>query len=86
MQSKKQRNRHNAPYWVCTQAVSGKPVVIRGKVDDTASDYISAPDVALAVVAILRADKRPRLPAYHIGLGRAVSHRELLEAVFACIP
>jgi UDP-glucose 4-epimerase len=65
------RNRHNAPYWVCSH--------------DVGWDYISATDVATAVCAILRSSSPPARPVYTIGIGRAVSHEELLCAVFACV-
>jgi UDP-glucose 4-epimerase len=77
------RNRHNAPYWVCEAAAAGEPVVVRGDLDDLGWDYVAAPDVADALVALLRGANRPKLPVYVIGIGRPVPHRELLEAVFA---
>jgi UDP-glucose 4-epimerase len=72
------RNRHNAPYWVCTRAAAGLRVGVRGSLDDVGWDYIAAPDVALAVVAILRCASKPKLPVYTIGGGRTVPHEELL--------
>ena len=80
------RNRHNAPYWVCRQAVAGQPVRVQGALDDLGWDYIAAPDVGGALCALLRAAQRPALPVYVIGIGRPVPHAELLEAVFAAAP
>ena len=80
------RNRHNAPYWVCRQAVAGRPVRVQGALDDLGWDYIAAPDVGDALCALLRAAQRPALPVYVIGIGRPVPHAELLEAVFAAAP
>lgn len=80
------RNRHNAPYWVCEAAAAGRPVVVRGSLDDIGWDYIAAPDVANALAALLRSENPPKLPVYVIGIGRPVPHRELLEAVFAAAP
>ena len=76
------RNRHNGPYWVCKAAVNNETVVVRGDLDDVGGDWICAPDVGKAVVAILGAETKPQKKVYHIGTGRAVSHRELLSSVF----
>jgi|EP01043_Picozoa_sp_COSAG02_P014905 UDP-glucose 4-epimerase len=80
------RNRHNAPYWVCEAVAAGEPVCVRGKLDDLGWDYVSSPDVAKALSALLRATSKPKLPVYVIGIGRPVAHRELLEAAFAAAP
>merc|ERR1712196_473167 len=57
------RNRHNAPYWVCRKAVrarSGKTgvtvKVAAASLSELGWDYIDAPSVARAVVAILRSE------------------------------
>jgi nucleoside-diphosphate-sugar epimerase len=57
-----------------------------GALDDLGWDYVAAPDVANALVALLRSPVRPKLPVYVIGIGRPVPHAELLEAVFAAAP
>ena len=80
------RNRHNSPYWVCTRAASGRPVVVSGGLDAVGGEHTSVIDLADAIVRILRSAAPPERPAYHIGLGRPVTHRELLEAVFGCVP
>ena len=79
------RNRHNAPYWVCKQAVASKPVVVVGDIESPGGDYLSAVDLSQCVVTMLRSPQTPKRGVYFIGLGRAVSHRELLEAVYMCV-
>ena len=80
------RNRHNSPYWVCTRAAASQAVVVSGGLDAVGGEHTSVVDLAAAIVAILRAQTAPRRRVYHIGLGRPVKHREILEAVFACVP
>lgn len=79
------RNRHNAPYWVCTQAAASKPVVVVGTLESPGGDYLSAVDLSDCVVAVLRSPKKPKQGVYFIGMGRAVTHRELLQSVYACV-
>jgi len=82
------RNRHNAPFWVCRQALlreSGssqqRGIRVAGtSFDDFGWDYVDAPSVARGLVAILQSAHRPKQRMYHLALGRCVSHRELLDA------
>ena len=62
--------------------ILGRP----GDLSDLGWDYVAAPDVANALLALLRGPNKPKLPVYVIGIGRPVPHSELLEAVFAAAP
>ena len=49
-------------------------------------DYIDAPSAARGVLALLASPRAPRRAVYELGLGRCVSHRELLAAIAGVAP
>lgn len=81
------RNRHNAPYWLCTKAVEAdmtKPIVYRiqgNSLDEHCWDIVDAPSVARGLTAILQSPTRPSRSVYHLALGRTPTHREVCDAV-----
>ena len=75
------RNRHNGPYWLCRRLISGSRVAVLGSsLDEPGWDIIDVESVARGVVSLLTAQDTPKLPVYHLGLGRAPCHREVLAA------
>jgi len=90
------RNRHNSPYWMCRKALAHAAhrtgqaappalLVAGGSLDDRCWDIVDAPSVARAICRMLGSDQPPQQLVYHIALGYAPNHAEVISALEAAV-
>ena len=76
---------NNLPSRLVHAAARGEAPVLRGELEDDASDMCYVKDAA-AGIALLQTAPELRHAVYNIGAGRATSHRELAAAIQAALP